>query len=163
MLHLFFQCHRVRAVLHRVTSSHFEPCLSSPFLYRFVARFTVTFIVPDQKTYTIDFITKKSVKNDGYVKRYYIENNHEAIISRKQYYMVQEELKRRNDKKGIPIWRYAERRKTGTKKCKGSRSIREDMLNQVILEKLQFIINSEIKTLRLYWLCRSGDGPAPDT
>jgi len=136
-----------------------------------------------QKTYTIDFITKKRVKNDGYVKRYYIENNHEAIISRKQYYMVQEELKRRNDKmasgvrhsgkyplsglitceecnskysrvtwygkkdkRKILVWRCAERRKTGTKKCKGSRSIREDMLYQIILEELQVIINSEIET-----------------
>lgn len=51
-----------------------------------------------QKTYTIDFMTKKRVRNNGYVKRYYIENNHEAIISRQQYYMVQEELKRRNYK-----------------------------------------------------------------
>lgn len=51
-----------------------------------------------QKTYTIDFLTKKRVKNDGYVKRYYIENNHEAIISREQYYIVQQELKRRNSK-----------------------------------------------------------------
>lgn len=51
-----------------------------------------------QKTYTIDFMSKKRVRNNGYVKRYYIENNHEAIISRQQYYMVQEELKRRNNK-----------------------------------------------------------------
>lgn len=32
------------------------------------------------------------------MKRYYIKNNHEPIITREQYYQVQEELKRRNNK-----------------------------------------------------------------
>lgn len=35
-----------------------------------------------QKTYTVDFLTKKRVKNDGQVPQYYVENNHPAIISR---------------------------------------------------------------------------------
>ena len=51
-----------------------------------------------QKTYTIDFLTKKKVKNNGYVKKYYVRNSHEAIISKEQYYLVQEELKRRSTK-----------------------------------------------------------------
>ena len=32
-----------------------------------------------QKTYTIDFLTKKRVKNQGIVPQYYIEDNHEEI------------------------------------------------------------------------------------
>lgn len=136
-----------------------------------------------QKTYTIDFMTKKRVKNDGYVKRYYIENNHEAIISRNQYYMVQEERRRRNhkmsfgirysgkyplsglitcgechskysrvtwygkkEKNKIPVWRCAERSKTGTRKCKTSRSLKEDMLYRIILEKFQIVMDSEVET-----------------
>lgn len=51
-----------------------------------------------QKTYTVDFLSKKRIINDGIVKRYYIKNNHEPIITREQYYQVQEELKRRNNK-----------------------------------------------------------------
>ena len=51
-----------------------------------------------QKTYTIDFLTKKKVMNDGIVKRYYIKNNHEPIITREQYAQVQEELKMRKNK-----------------------------------------------------------------
>ncbi len=51
-----------------------------------------------QKTYTIDFLSKKRIINDGVAKRYYIKNNHEPIISKDQYYQVQEELKRRNNK-----------------------------------------------------------------
>ena len=48
-----------------------------------------------QKTYTIDFLTKKKVLNNGYVKKYYVRNSHEAIISKEQFYQVQEEMKRR--------------------------------------------------------------------
>ena len=33
-----------------------------------------------QKTYTVDFMTKKKVKNTGIVPQYYVEDDHEAII-----------------------------------------------------------------------------------
>lgn len=49
-----------------------------------------------QKTYTIDFLTKKKVMNNGYVKKYYVRNSHEAIISKEQFYQVQEEIKKRS-------------------------------------------------------------------
>lgn len=49
-----------------------------------------------QKTYTIDFLTKKKVMNNGYVKKYYVRNSHEAIISKEQFYHVQEEMKKRS-------------------------------------------------------------------
>lgn len=49
-----------------------------------------------QKTYTNDFLTKKKVVNNGYVKKYYVRNSHEAIISKEQFYLVQEEMKRRS-------------------------------------------------------------------
>lgn len=48
-----------------------------------------------QKTYTIDVLTKKRVKNNGLVPQYYVENSHEAIIPRELYAKVQEELLRR--------------------------------------------------------------------
>ena len=49
-----------------------------------------------QKTYTVDFLTKKRVKNNGIVPQYYVENNHEAIIPREIFMQVQEELARRS-------------------------------------------------------------------
>lgn len=49
-----------------------------------------------QKTYTVDFLTKKRVDNNGIVPQYYIENNHEAIIPREIFMQVQEELARRS-------------------------------------------------------------------
>lgn len=51
--------------------------------------------VLQQKTYTIDFLTKKRVKNKGIVPQYYIEDDHEAIIPKELYYLVQEEKARR--------------------------------------------------------------------
>lgn len=50
-----------------------------------------------QKTYTVDFLSKKRVKNDGIVPQYYVENNHDAIIPRDLYMRVQEEMERRGN------------------------------------------------------------------
>lgn len=48
-----------------------------------------------QKTYTVDFLTKKRVSNNGIVPQYYVENSHPAIIPRDIYMQVQEEILRR--------------------------------------------------------------------
>lgn len=48
-----------------------------------------------QKTYTVDFLSKKRVKNNGIVPQYYVEGSHEAIIPRDLYMQVQEEMVRR--------------------------------------------------------------------
>ena len=53
-----------------------------------------------QKTYTVDFLTKKRVKNNGIVPQYYVENSHEAIIPRDLYMQVQEEMVRRANLRG---------------------------------------------------------------
>ena len=50
-----------------------------------------------QKTYTVDFLEKKRVPNNGLVPQYYVENNHEAIIPRDLYMQVQEEIVRRSN------------------------------------------------------------------
>lgn len=48
-----------------------------------------------QKTYTVDFLTKKKVINKSIVPQYYIADNHEAIIPKELYHRVQEEKARR--------------------------------------------------------------------
>lgn len=48
-----------------------------------------------QKTYTVDFLTKKKVINCGIVPQYYIEDNYEAIIPKELFRRVQEEKARR--------------------------------------------------------------------
>ena len=53
-----------------------------------------------QKTYTIDFLSKKRVKNNGIVPQYYVENSHEPIIPRELFMQVQEEMVRRANIRG---------------------------------------------------------------
>ena len=49
-----------------------------------------------QKVFTVDFLQKKLKKNEGEVQQYYVQNDHEAIISPELFDMVQEELERRS-------------------------------------------------------------------
>ncbi|HEM4928126.1 TPA: recombinase family protein [Streptococcus suis] len=48
-----------------------------------------------QKTFTVDFLTKKRIANDGQVNQYYVENSHEAIIDEETWETVQLEIARR--------------------------------------------------------------------
>ena len=45
-----------------------------------------------QKVFTEDFISKKKVKNTGQVPQYYVEGNHEAIVSAETFDLVQEQI-----------------------------------------------------------------------
>ena len=45
-----------------------------------------------QKTITTDYLTKTRVKNKGAAPQYYVENNHEAIIPKDIFMLVQQEL-----------------------------------------------------------------------
>jgi hypothetical protein len=53
-----------------------------------------------QKTFTVDFLTKKTKVNEGEVPQYYVEKSHPAIISPEVYDIVQHEMKRRKDSAG---------------------------------------------------------------
>ena len=59
-----------------------------------------------QKYYTKDFLTKKQVVNDGVYPSYYIENDHEPIISRDVYHQVQKILQQRAEKRDVSRNRY---------------------------------------------------------
>jgi len=48
-----------------------------------------------QKSYTVDFLSKKKKINEGEIPQYYVENNHEAIIDPAVFDMVQRELEAR--------------------------------------------------------------------
>ena len=48
-----------------------------------------------QKTYTVDYLSKKRIKNNGIMPQYYVENDHEAIIPKEVFMRVQDELVRR--------------------------------------------------------------------
>lgn len=60
-----------------------------------------------QKTYITDHISKRVKKNNGELPMYYVENSHPAIIERRIFDRVQEEIARRAGKKKV--------KQTGTK------------------------------------------------
>lgn len=62
-----------------------------------------------QKTYTVDFLTKKQVKNNGEVTQVYVEGSHKGIIDKEIWNAVQEEFARREkfmDEHGLTRYCY---------------------------------------------------------
>lgn len=51
-----------------------------------------------QKEFTVDYLQKKTKKNEGEVPQYYVEGNHEAIIEPSVFDLVQTELAKRSKK-----------------------------------------------------------------
>lgn len=45
-----------------------------------------------QKSYTVDFLTKKKKVNEGEIPQYYVQNNHQAIIEPAVFDMVQKQM-----------------------------------------------------------------------
>lgn len=50
-----------------------------------------------QKTFCVDFLTKKMKRNEGELPQYYVEQSHSAIVSTEVFDEVQQELKRRRE------------------------------------------------------------------
>ena len=50
-----------------------------------------------QKTFCVDFLTKKMKRNEGELPQYYVEQSHPAIVSPEAFDEVQQELKRRRE------------------------------------------------------------------
>ncbi|HAQ42288.1 MAG TPA: recombinase family protein [Clostridiales bacterium] len=142
--------------------------------------------VLQQKTYTVDFLSKKRVKNNGIVPQYYIQDDHEAIVSKELYYRVQEEKTRRASlsksavarkaKKekskysskyaltditvckecGQPyrrqiwskygqksaVWRCENRLKNGTKNCKNSPTLKEEVLQEAVMAAINSVVEN---------------------
>lgn len=48
-----------------------------------------------QKTFCVDFLTKKMKVNEGEKTQYYIENSHPAIVPNEVFEIVQNEVKKR--------------------------------------------------------------------
>lgn len=53
-----------------------------------------------QKTFTVDFLTKKKKVNEGEIPQYYVENSHPAIITPEVFDLAQHEMRKRKNAKG---------------------------------------------------------------
>ena len=92
-----------------------------------------------QKTYTVDFLSKKRVNNDGVVPQYYVENNHEAIIPKHLFMLVQEELKKRkiaHISKNGQSRNYSSNHSLAQIVFCDARTVREDDLKQAFIQAI---------------------------
>jgi len=67
------------------------------------------------KTYTVDFLNKKRVRNNGIAPQYYVENDHDPIIPKEIFMRVQEELIRR--RRGIRLGDKGKKRSFSSNHC----------------------------------------------
>ena len=82
-----------------------------------------------QKEFTVDFLQKKMKKNEGEVPQYYVEGNHEAIISPAVFDMVQQEMERT-----FSYWKHCSRLLDALEKSGLSGVLIERAINHSILE-----------------------------
>lgn len=54
-----------------------------------------------QKSFTVDFLTKRKKVNEGEVPQYYVENSHPAIISAEVFDLAQAEFEKRRNDRGL--------------------------------------------------------------
>ncbi|MBN7276885.1 recombinase [Lactobacillus acetotolerans] len=137
-----------------------------------------------QKTYTIDFLNKKRVKNEGIMPQYYVENDHPAIIPKSVFMQVQQIIKQRRNgittKNGkhrrlngkycfsLFVWRSArriKRSKTG-RRCM-IRNVKEPLLKEATIEAFNQLIeghelaNKQIKA-NIMKVIENSKGPTLD-
>lgn len=101
-----------------------------------------------QKTYTLDCITHKSVKNNGERAMYLIQNNHPAIIDRDTYNRVQQELKRRVSKRKTD-----DKTKTETGKYSGKYALTEIMICGECGTAFRRVVWRQTGTPKPVWRC----------
>ena len=94
-----------------------------------------------QKTYIVDPITKKKVKNTGELPQYYMRDSHEAILDRETYEKVRAEIARRSSLLN-PVYPFTGKILCG---CCGNRFTRK---KNTVRGKTFF-----------HWICRSKKEP----
>lgn len=102
------------------------------------------------KKYTVDFLSKKVKKNNGERPKYYVENNHPAIIDRNTFNRVQEELARRSGKRKVKF--------VGTKTEQGKYSSKYALTELLICGECgtpyrRCIWTTREKTKKVVWRC----------
>ena len=102
------------------------------------------------KRYTVDFLSKKVKNNNGERPKYYVENNHPAIIDRNTFNKVQEELARRSGKRKVKF--------VGTKTEQGKYSSKYALTELLICGECgtpyrRCIWTTREKTKKVVWRC----------
>jgi len=93
-----------------------------------------------QKSFRTDHLTKKTRKNNGEKPQYYVENNHEPIISREMFNQVQTEFERRKRKylKKTELQKYA-------------------FTGKIVCGNCNKNFRRKVTTARVVWICSTFD------
>lgn len=98
-----------------------------------------------QKTFTVDFLSKKRVKNTGHAAQYYVEDSHPAIISKEEFAAVQAEFERRANMRGYS--------KTGKSKFTSDYAFSENLFCQNCGSKFRRTKWGKGKNQQIVWIC----------
>ncbi len=98
-----------------------------------------------QKTFTVDFLTKKRVKNTGHAAQYYVEDCHPEIISKDEFAAVQAEFERRANMSGYS--------KTGKSKFTSDYAFSGKLFCQNCGSKFRRMKWGKGKNQQVVWIC----------
>jgi site-specific DNA recombinase len=98
-----------------------------------------------QKTFTVDFLTKKRVKNTGHAAQYYVEDCHPEIISKDEFAAVQAEFERRANMRGYS--------KTGKSKFTSDYAFSGKLFCQNCGSKFRRMKWGKGKDQQVVWIC----------
>jgi len=98
-----------------------------------------------QKTFTVDFLTKKRVKNNGQAAQYYVENSHPPIVSKEEFAAVQIEFERRSSMRGYS--------KTGKSKFTSDYAFSGKLFCQNCGSKFRRTKWGKGKNQQILWIC----------
>ena len=98
-----------------------------------------------QKTFTVDFLTKKRVKNNGQAAQYHVEDSHPPIISKEEFATVQLEFERRANLRGYS--------KTGKSKFTSDYAFSGKLFCQNCGSKFRQTKWGKGKNQQIVWIC----------
>ena len=126
-----------------------------------------------QKTFTTDYLTKTRKENQGELQKYYVENAHEAIIPREVFYKKSSKKETESKGKHTgkyalskitvckecgceyrrqiwskygekkAVWRCENRLRNGTRYCKDSPTIEENVLHRAVLHAINQVLENK--------------------
>jgi len=98
-----------------------------------------------QKSYTVDFLTKKRINNKGQVAQYYVEDSHPPILSKEDFIAVQAEFIRRSNMRGYS--------KTGKSAFTSEYAFSGKLFCQKCGSKFRRAAWGTGKNKKHYWIC----------
>lgn len=102
--------------------------------------------VLSQKTYIVDFLSGKRAINDGVLPKYYVQDDHEPIISHEDFYRAREEKQRRGElRKGID----------GEIGCNGKYSAKYALTNVLFCGECGRPYRRQVWKTKVVWRCSS--------